>query len=144
MMKVAGPEEEEVVPRGEPGYYPNALRALHYLREKSNYFHLWTSLGVMDGGPGTEHLVNESMTQRDDYAGLSLIAICCTVEEAHRLRPNKAQFEWFKQVMGKEPRWFSIKRDYYEFSKECLWKVTPCCPLVCGFHRSFSSGVQRD
>lgn len=142
MMKVAN---LAVKPRGDPAYYQTTVYALRYMWRRSEYFHAWTSYGFMDSGEGagTAGLVDESRRQREDFAGWPLIAISCTVEEARQRRPSKAQFEWFKHVMGKEPRWFLIDSSYYSLARDGLWDAAPCCLKVRGFHWSPSSGVKE-
>ena len=124
MMEVAG--FEAILP-GEWTYQETFARTLRYMRRTSKYFHLWVAHAFVPGG--------EDPGAPDYVEGPRLLVICCSIERAYRRRPNKAQFEWFKNVVGMEPRWYLIDESFYVIQESAcgLWRAQACCPLVCNF-----------
>nr|VWO96027.1 Structural maintenance of chromosomes protein [Ganoderma boninense] len=111
--------------QGEVGYDETYALARYRIHKIANYYHLWTnnkfvpSEGPYDCGP-------------DAVEGPPLLAICCSLPRAyHLVRPSKGQFEWFKKVVGTEPRWYLCAEDFYKVEESCgLWGLRkPCCPL---------------
>lgn len=128
LMQVAG---YRAVPERDPTFQQSYARSLRYMSKTSGYFHTWTSFGVEDRDEETGPLL-DLINRPEEYAGLPVLAICCSVESAYNRRPSKAQFDWFKQVLGKEPRWYLIDLSFYTWAYD-VWGIEPCCLVVGGF-----------
>lgn len=129
IMEVAGYRPRN---RGEAAYQETYVRGLHYMSRTSHYFHIWTTYGFKPGCEITKALGPDA-TLED--GGPPLLALCCSVERAYHRRPSKAQFEWFKTVVGTETRWHLIDRSFYIIEEKVgsLWAPQKCCPPVCSF-----------
>ena len=131
MMQVAGCE---VKCRGQPGYNEASTRAQCYICLQVDYLHTWTILVPKDE-EGTTGPTNPSLVigeDDDDDAGfVPVMVICCSAPSSYCRRLSEAQYQWLKQVMGKEPRWFLIdKEEYDSLACDVLWRKTSCCPKV--------------
>ena len=132
MMELAGCEVKR---RGQPGYNQTSTQALLYMRSKANYFHTWTHLvPKAEDGP---NLPADLVEDEDDEGLVPVLAIGCSAPSAFCRRPSEAQFKWFKQVLGKEPRWFLIDQEQYDCVQPEVWRVTLCCPSVSDILASF-------
>lgn len=128
IIEVASPGQG-VTHQRDPAFQATYARALRYMSQKANYFHIWTSYEYSAG--------DEGGVEMEEYAGPQLFAIGCSVQSAYDRRPSKAQFEWFKKVMEREPRWYLSDRSFYTMEvNDGLWGSHPCCPMV----RDFSAG----
>ncbi|PIL22904.1 hypothetical protein GSI_15600 [Ganoderma sinense ZZ0214-1] len=118
MMRVAGLPARQ---QGDLTYEQNFAQALHYMRQKSNYAHIWTTY---------EYVPGEDTNAPDAIGGPGLLAVCCSVDEVYHCRPSKGQFEWIKKVVGMEPRWYLIERSSYTVAESHgVWGPKQCCPL---------------